>query len=98
MTRNAARLLLEKADGEDLRSVRDLAMISVQLGCGLRRAELSALTIEDIQIRQRHWAIIDLVGKRGHIRTVPMPNWVKAAVDRWLDAARVGTGRILSGR
>jgi site-specific recombinase XerD len=94
LTRDEAKLLLEKADGEDLRSLRDLAMISVLLGCGLRRTELSALTVEDMQIRQGHWAIVDLVGKGGHIRTVPMPNWVKEAVDCWMTAARVGTGRI----
>jgi len=46
---------------------------SVLVGCGLRRAELSALTVEDLQIRQRHWAIVDLIGKGGHVRTVPMP-------------------------
>jgi site-specific recombinase XerC len=40
LNREQARLLLEKADGEGLRSVRDVAMISSLLGCGLRRAEL----------------------------------------------------------
>jgi site-specific recombinase XerC len=73
LTRDQARLLLQKSDGEDLRSLRDLAMISVLLGCGLRRAELAALEVEDLQIRQGHWVIVDLVGKGGHIRTVPMP-------------------------
>src|SRR5580692_11323242 len=34
LTQDQARLLLEAADGEGLRSVRDLAMISVLLGCG----------------------------------------------------------------
>jgi hypothetical protein len=47
--------------------------LSSACGCGLRRAELSALTVEDLQIRQGHWAIVDLVGKGGHVRTVPMP-------------------------
>src|SRR5271155_3441096 len=42
-----ANLLLEKADGESLRSVRDVAMISILLGCGLRRAELASLQKED---------------------------------------------------
>jgi site-specific recombinase XerC len=60
---------------------RDLAMVAALLGCGLRRAELSSLTVEDIQVRQGHWAIVDLVGKGGHIRTVPMPIWVKEAVE-----------------
>lgn len=49
---------------------------------------------EDIQIRQGHWAIVDLVEKGGHIRTVPMPIWVKNAVDRWMIAANVVEGRI----
>jgi site-specific recombinase XerD len=73
LTQDQARLLLEKADGDDLRSICNLAMISVLVGCGLRRTELSAPTVEDLQIRQGHWAIVDLVGKGGHVRTVPVP-------------------------
>jgi site-specific recombinase XerC len=37
-----ARLLLNKADCGSLRGNRDLAMISILLGCGLRRAELAS--------------------------------------------------------
>jgi site-specific recombinase XerC len=77
-----ARMLLDEAAGETLRSKRDLAMISVLLGCGLRRAELASLKIEDIQLRQGHWAIVDLVGRGCHVRKVPMPFWVKNAVGR----------------
>jgi site-specific recombinase XerC len=91
LNREQARLLLEKSNGEGLRSIRDVAMISILLGCGLRRAELSALRREDIQIRQGHWAIVDLIGKGNHVRTVPMPIWVKQAVDRWLpESKRIG--------
>ncbi len=56
-------------------------MISVLIGCGLRRSELVALEMEHVQTRQGHWAIVDLVGKGGHIRTVPMPQWVKHLQD-----------------
>lgn len=38
---------------------------------------------------------MDLVGKGGHVRTVPMPAWVKDAVDRWRESSKVTTGRIL---
>ena len=38
--------------------------------------------------------IADLVGKGGHVRTVPVPAWVKTAVDSWLGAANVTTGPI----
>jgi len=54
-------------------------MISLLVGYGLRGAELSALAIKNMQIRQRHWAIVDLVGKGGHVRTLPVPTWVKQA-------------------
>ena len=92
LTQDQARLLLEKADGDDLRSVRDLAMISVLVGSGLRRAELFALTVEDLQIRQGHWAIVDLVGKGSHVRTVPVPAWVKQASNRSMERFGEGSG------
>ena len=57
-------------------------MIAIMLGCGLRRAELSALRREDIEIRQGQRAIVDLVGKGNHVRTVPMPGWVKNAIEQ----------------
>lgn len=53
------------------------------LGCGLRRGEALGLTLESIEQREEHWVIADLVGKGGDIRTVPMPAWVKTAVDAW---------------
>lgn len=38
--------------------------------------------------------IADLVGKGGHVRTVPIPSWVKAAVDTWTTAAGISEGRV----
>ena len=38
-------------------------------------------------------AIVDLVGKGGHIRTVPMPEWVKQTVDEWLTVAGIATAQ-----
>jgi hypothetical protein len=32
-------------------------------------------------MRPDHWAVVDLIGKGGHIRPVPIPAWVKAALD-----------------
>jgi integrase len=91
---NQAGELLEKANGEALNRKRDQAMIAVLLGCGLRRGELVALDIRDIQTRQEHWAVVDLAGKGGRIRTVPMPQWVKNAVDEWVAAAGLKEGKV----
>jgi hypothetical protein len=63
-------------------------------GCGLRRSELVGLELDEIQMRQGHWAVVDLIGKGGHIRTVPIPKWAKAALDQWTAAAGVTEGRI----
>jgi integrase len=69
-------------------------MVAVLLGCGLRRAELAGLVVESLQQREEHWVIAEMVGKGGHVRTVPVPTWVKTVIDTWLTAARVTTGRI----
>jgi integrase len=71
---------------------RNQAMIAVLIGCGLRRAEAAALKIEDIQLREGHWIIADLRGKGGHIRTVPVPDWVKARIDAWTTSACLTSG------
>jgi hypothetical protein len=39
-----------------------------------------------------HWVIADLNGKGGHIRTVPMPDWVKRAIDEWTVPAGLTSG------
>src|SRR5438094_2982792 len=46
------------------------------------------------QQREEHWAIVDLVGKGGHIRTVPVPDWVRTELDDWLAAAAIDRGRL----
>jgi len=64
------------------------------LGCGLRRAEVAKLQVRDLQQREEHWAVVDLVGKGRHIRTVPVPDWVKATLDEWTQAAAIADGRL----
>lgn len=95
LTAEQGKRLLMAADEASLRGRRDYAMLAVLLGCGLRRAELTGLRIEDLQLREEHWVIADLVGKGGHVRTIPMPDWVKASVDNWVAAAGITTGPLL---
>jgi hypothetical protein len=53
-----------------------------------------ALTSDHLQQREEHWASVDLVGKDGHIRTVPVPNWVRAELADWLVAAAIDGARL----
>ena len=86
--------VLEHACGDSMRAKRDYAMLAMLFGCGFRRSELVGLELDEIQMRQGSLAVVDLIGKGGQIRTVPIPEWVKAALDQRIVAARVREGRI----
>jgi len=94
LTADEAKALLGCADIQTLRGKRSRVILALGLGCGLRRSELAHLTVEQLQRREEHWAIVDLIGKGGHIRTVPVPNWVKSAVDAWTAAGGISSGRV----
>ena len=94
LTPEQGRRLLEHALPATPREARDHAMLAVLIGCGLRRGELLGLTLESVQQREEHWVLADLVGKGGHVRTVPIPSWVKSAVDAWTTAAAITEGRV----
>ncbi|WP_082661818.1 tyrosine-type recombinase/integrase [Terracidiphilus gabretensis] len=59
-------------------------MDGLLLGCGLRRSEVVSLNLDQLQSREGHWVIVNLVGKGARIRTVPVPWWAKELVDAWL--------------
>jgi len=94
LTQDQSADVLRRARGESLRAKRDYAMLAMLFGCGLRRSELAGLELDDIQMRQGHWAIVDLIGKGGHVRTVPIPHWAKKALDEWISAAAITKGKI----
>jgi site-specific recombinase XerD len=89
-----ARALWQSPDSETIKGKRDRAIIAVLLGCGLRRRELSALSFDHLQRRDDRWAIVDLIGKGGHVRTVPVPQWVMQFLDDWFTAAQITTGKL----
>jgi site-specific recombinase XerD len=89
-----AQALLNAPDATTKKGLRDRAMLAVLLGCGLRRSEVAALTLKHIQQRDNRWCIVDLVGKHGRVRTAPMPNWVKVAIDAWTSPAAVESGQV----
>jgi site-specific recombinase XerD len=52
------------------------------------------LTVDHRQQREGHWAIVDLAGKGGHIRTIPVPDWVYSALSDWMVAASIQAGKL----
>jgi len=47
--------------------------------------------LDHLPQREEHWAIFDLFGNGGHIRTV---DWVRTELDDWLAAAAIDRGRL----
>jgi integrase len=94
LTKEEARLLLLAPDASTLKGKRDRAMLGLLIGCGLRRSELVKLTIEDIQQRESRWVLIDLAGKGGRVRSIPVPNWVKVLIDEWVASAQIRDGKV----
>ena len=94
LTAEQGQALWQAPDRQRLKGKRDRALLALMLACGLRRHEVVALTLDHFQQREEHWAIVDLVGKGGHVRTVPVPDWVRNELNDWLAAAAIDRGRL----
>lgn len=92
LEKDQAETMLRSPDTDTLKGLRDRAILSVMIGCGLRREEVVNLNVSHIQQRSGRWVIVDLVGKRNKTRSVPMAAWVKHAIDCWLLAAAIPDG------
>ena len=90
-----AQKLLNTPDVSTKKGLRDRAMLAILLGCGLRRSEVAALTLKHIRQRDNRWCVVDLIGKHGRVRTIPMPTWVKVAIDTWTGPAGITEGPVL---
>jgi integrase len=89
-----AQALLSAPDATTVKGLRDRAILAVLLGCGLRRSEAAALTYAHLQQRDGRWCVVDLVGKHGRVRTVPVPTWTKVAIDAWTTSAELVDGYV----
>jgi site-specific recombinase XerD len=94
LTKEEAQMWLNAPDTKTLKGLRDRALLAILIGCGLRRAEAAILSVSHIQQREGRWAIVDIVGKRDKMRTIPMPSWAKATINSWTYSARIEEGFI----
>jgi site-specific recombinase XerD len=94
LTREQAENLISAPNATTNQGKRERALLAVLIGCGLRRREAAALTVEHIQLRDARWVIVDLVGKGGRVRSVPMSSWTKSAIDSWIEAGEITSGLV----
>lgn len=60
LTGNHAQELLNSVS-HNTRGRRDGAMLGLLFGCGLRRSEVVGLRLDQMQLRESHWGIVDLL-------------------------------------
>jgi integrase len=94
LTKQQAQNILLAPNLLTLKGLRDRAVLAVMIGAGLRRSEVAKLSFDHIQQRDSRWVIVDLVGKGNHVRSVPIPSWVKQAIDEWTNSAGISSGRV----
>ena len=73
------------AGADDPRALRDLAIVEILYGAGLRVSECCGLTQRDIDARR---ATVTVLGKGAKVRRVPLGEPALAAVDRYLRDGR----------
>jgi site-specific recombinase XerD len=89
LVKQQAQKMLNAPDIRTLKGLRDRAIFALLIGCGLRRAEAVNLTFSHIQQRDGRWVLVDLIGKRNKVRSVPMPAWTKQAIDDYASVADI---------
>jgi len=87
-----ARQLLEAPDPDTLKGKRDRAILSVFLYHGLRREEVAALQIKD-RVERRGVQHLQVHGKGGKVRYVPLHPATQSALHQYLEASGHGIGR-----
>ena len=79
------RLFLVCQDDPSLIGIRDIAILSVLIGCGLRRAEIVALDYSAYDRRDRS---LTVRGKGNKERIAFLPDGAFIRIETWLDSVR----------
>lgn len=103
LTADLVTKVLKRIRGTDLASIRDRALILVCFGAALRRSELVALDVADLE-RHRRGLLVRIAksktDQQGQGRTVAILDGklkIPAAVAAWLDASGITSGPVFRG-
>ena len=78
----ALRRLLRAVHRSD--NLRDIALVELLAGAGLRVGELLALQVGDVKLGERSGTVTIRAGKHGGYRVVPLTREVRTALTEWL--------------
>jgi site-specific recombinase XerD len=93
MSEDEFHKLLKACEGKDFTSRRDTAILRVLIDCGIRRGELAALTVEDVDLENQ--VLVIKRRKGGRPGSVPIGVKATQALDRYLRERSKHRGRRL---
>lgn len=73
------------------RGPRDLAVVALAIGSGLRVSELAALDVDDVWVSDRKGAVQVRAGKGDRPRTVPLNQLTRGPLSAWLRVRGAGS-------
>ena len=77
--------LVDEADSDDPRALRDLAIVELLYGAGLRVSECCGLNVGDVDVRRR---TVTALGKGAKVRRLPLGEPARNAVAAYLRGGR----------
>ncbi len=86
LTLDEIERLLEAAQGDNILSIRNVAMVELLYGSGLRISELLDLKTNDLHINM---GFVNVIGKGNKERIVPIGSEAAKALIKYLDASRL---------
>lgn len=95
LSKQKSEELINAPDGRTTKGKRDRVLLALLVGCALRRREAVNLDVEDIQYEGGRAVLIRVVGQRGRIRSIAIPDWIEEAIAPWLSAAQIKSGPLL---
>ena len=83
LTASQVEQLLALPDRTTYAGQREACILSLMVGCGLRKEEMATITWDHYQEREGRMCLVDFRGKGNKPRTVPVPIWAQADADVW---------------
>ena len=83
--------LIASCNDGTVAGARDAAIFAVAYAAGLRRAEIASMSLASYD---RNAGTLTIHGKRNKVRTVPLENGQRAALEDWLDVRGTDAGAL----
>lgn len=77
--------LLNGAETDSRLSPRNVCLLEILFGCGLRVSEVISLRTSDVDLDS---GVLRITGKRGKMRVVPIPSGTATNLSQWLSVGR----------